>query len=225
VTKMATRPERQKVDVPPTFSMVACNLAEGEWGVGVQSKFLAVGSVVPWARAGVGAVATQSFANPQYGPLGLALLEKGLSAEEVVRTLVAQDEGRALRQVGVIDKAGMAAAYTGKSCQEWAGEVIGERFSCQGNILTGPEVVQAMAQAFARTGGQKLAERLIAALEAGQSAGGDRRGQQSAALFVVKERGGFGGMTDRYIDLRVDDHPEPIAELRRLLSLHREVWR
>jgi len=218
------RPEPQKVTFPSTFSLVACDLAGGEWGVGVQSKFLAVGSIVPWAKAGVGAIATQSFANPQYGPLGLTLLEKGLSAEEVIKALVAQDEGRDLRQVGVIDRAGRAAAYTGKSCQEWAGEVVGERFSCQGNILTGPEVVQEMTQAFVRTKGQKLAERLTAALEAGQIAGGDRRGQQSAALLIVKEQGGFGGMNDRYIDLRVDDYPEPIAELRRLLSLHREIW-
>ncbi len=202
-----------------TFSIVAFDPETGDLGVAVQSKFLAAGAVVPWARANVGAIATQSWANTSYGPRGLELLSQGLSAPEVVEILIAEDEGRDLRQVGIVDAKGRAAAYTGKGCFEWAGHIVGPGYACQGNILAGPKVVEAMAEAFEKSQGE-LAHRLLAALEAGQAAGGDRRGQQSAALLVVREKGGYGGFNDRYVDLRVDDHPEPIKELRRLLSLY-----
>jgi uncharacterized Ntn-hydrolase superfamily protein len=202
-----------------TFSIVAFDPKNGDLGVAVQSKFLAAGAVVPWAKAGVGAIATQSWANTSYGPKGLELLSLGLSAPEVVEILIAEDEGRDLRQVGIVDAQGKAAAYTGKGCFEWAGHIIGPGYACQGNILAGPKVVEAMAEAFEKSEGE-LAHRLVAALEAGQAAGGDRRGQQSAALLVVREKGGYGGFNDRYVDLRVDDHPEPIKELKRLLSLY-----
>jgi len=202
-----------------TFSIVAFDPTNGDLGVAVQSKFLAAGAVVPWAQANVGAIATQSWANTTYGPKGLELLQKGLSAQEVVEALIAEDEGRDLRQVGIVDAQGNAAAYTGKDCFEWAGHIVGPNYACQGNILAGPQVVEAMAKAFEESEGE-LAHRLVAALEAGQEAGGDRRGQQSAALLVVREKGGYGGFNDRYVDLRVDDHPEPIRELKRLLSLY-----
>jgi len=202
-----------------TFSIVAVDPKTGELGVAVQSKFIAVGAVVPWAKAGVGAIATQSYANTSYGPKGLALLSQGLSAEEVLQRLISEDPERELRQVGIVDAQGRAAAFTGEKCFPWAGHIVGEGFACQGNILAGKEVVEAMAEAFAKSSGT-LAERLLSALSAGQRAGGDRRGQQSAALLVVKEKGGYGGFNDRYIDLRVDDHPRPIEELRRLYELH-----
>lgn len=202
-----------------TFSIVACDQATGELGVAVHSKFLAVGAVVPWAKAGFGAIATQSYANVSYGPEGLALLSQRLSPEEVLERLLQADSERDLRQVGIVDAYGRAAAFTGKQCLPWAGHIVGSGFACQGNILASQKVVESMAEAFVRSPGA-LAQRLLAALEAGQAAGGDRRGQQSAALLVVKERGGYGGFTDRYIDLRVDDHPKPIAELRRLYELH-----
>jgi uncharacterized Ntn-hydrolase superfamily protein len=201
-----------------TFSIVAWDPAAREWGVAVQSKFLAVGSVVPWAAAEVGAIATQAHANTSYGPRGLELLGSGLSVPEVVERLTAEDEGREHRQLGIVDARGGAAAFTGRECYDWAGHVVGEGFTCQGNILAGEGVVQAMAEAFASAKGP-LAERLIAALQAGQQAGGDRRGQQSASLLVVKPEGGYGGLSDRLIDLRVDDHPAPIDELARLLKL------
>jgi len=203
-----------------TFSIVACDLEAREWGVAVQSKFLAVGPVVPWAEAEVGAIATQAHANTSYGPRGLELLRSGLSAKEAIEKLVSDDDEREHRQVGIVDARGRAAAFTGRECYEWAGHTVGEGFCCLGNILAGEEVVQEMAEAFSQSEGQ-LAERMIAALRAGQRAGGDRRGQQSAALLVVKERGGYGGFTDRLIDLRVDDHPQPIEELARLLKLQR----
>jgi uncharacterized Ntn-hydrolase superfamily protein len=185
----------------------------------VQSKFLAVGSAVPWARAGAGAVATQSWANTSYGPRGLAMMEEGLPADEVVARLTADDEDRAVRQVGVVDAQGQAAAFTGEECFDWAGHIVGENYTCQGNILVSEDTVQAMAQAFEGTEGA-LVHRLLAALRAGQRAGGDRRGRQSAAILVVKEKGGYGGFNDRYVDLRVDDSPTPIEELARLLKLH-----
>ncbi|HEX6288668.1 MAG TPA: DUF1028 domain-containing protein [Herpetosiphonaceae bacterium] len=203
-----------------TFSIVARDPANGDLGVAVQSKFLAVGSVVPWARANVGAIATQALANLSYGPDGLALLEQGLSAPDALRQLIAADEQRDHRQVGIVDHEGRAAAYTGSACQSWAGHVTGDGFCCQGNILTGEAVVNKMAEAFCAAGGE-LAERLVAALEAGQSAGGDRRGRQSASLYVVRRGGSYGGYLDRYVDLRVDDHPDPIKELSRILQLHR----
>ncbi|GAC1354551.1 MAG: DUF1028 domain-containing protein [Herpetosiphon sp.] len=203
-----------------TFSIVARDPRNGDLGIAVQSKFLAVGSVVPWAKAGVGAVATQALANVAYGQNGLALLEQGLDAASTMETLLQQDEGRNRRQLGIVDSAGRTAAWTGSDCYAWAGHVIGDGFTCQGNILTGPSVVDAMAEAFRSTTGE-LAERCVAALSAGQGAGGDRRGRQSAAIIVVRNRGSYGGWTDRYVDLRVDDHPDPIAELARLLHLHR----
>ena len=203
-----------------TFSIVARNPHNGDLGVAVASKFLAVGSLVPWARAGVGAIATQSRANLSYGPDGLALLERGLSAEATLRQLVESDDDRDLRQVGIVDREGQAAAYTGSSCMPWAGHETGAGFACQGNILAGRDVVRAMAQRFQQTDGE-LAERLVAALEAGESAGGDDRGRQAAALYVARSGGAYGGLLDRYVDLRVDDHPQPIDELSRLLKLHR----
>ncbi len=202
-----------------TFSIVACDPETGELGVGVQSKFLAVGSAVPWAKANVGAVATQSYANTSYGPGGLRLLAQGLTPEEVIERLISHDPDRELRQVGIVDAKGRAAAFTGEKCLPWAGHIVGENFACQGNILASGKVVEAMAEAFSRGRGA-LAERLLEALVAGQAAGGDRRGQQSTALLVVKEKGGYGGFNDRYIDLRVDDHPHPIEELKRLYELH-----
>jgi len=203
-----------------TFSIVAIDPATGELGVAVASKFLAVGAVVPWARAGVGAVATQSYANVSYGPTGLELMAAGYSASETLDRLLADDPERELRQVGIVDARGGTATFTGSACHAWAGGRTGPGYAVQGNILTGPEVVDAMAHAFETTEGP-LAARLLAALAAGDAAGGDRRGKQSAALLVVKERGGYGGYTDRFIDLRVDDHPEPVAELQRLYG----IWR
>lgn len=205
---------------PSTFSIVALDPQTGELGVAVASKFLAVGAVVPWARAGVGAIATQALANLSYGPDGLALLEQGRPAEEIVRRLTWADDQREHRQLGVVDRDGNAAAWTGQECLHWAGHRAATNYTCQGNILTGASVVDAMAETFERTAGP-LPERLVAALEAGQATGGDSRGQQSAAIYVVKEKGSYGGWIDRYIDLRVDDHPAPIVELRKLLAMHR----
>jgi uncharacterized Ntn-hydrolase superfamily protein len=202
-----------------TFSIVAYDPEAKEWGIAVQSKFLAVGSAVPWACAGVGAVATQSWANTSYGPRGLAMMQEGLPAEEVISRLIEQDQDRALRQVGVVDAKGNAAAFTGEDCFDWAGHIVGQHCACQGNILVSEDTVQAMAHAFENSHGP-LVDRLMGALQAGQDAGGDRRGQQSAALLVVREKGGYGGFNDRYVDLRVDDHPSPIGELARLLKLH-----
>lgn len=206
-----------------TFSIVACDLQaspEPEWGVAVASKFLAVGSAVGYARAGVGAIATQALANVAYGPRGLELLGSGRDATETVNALTGPDEGRADRQLGVVDAQGRAATFTGEGCYEWAGGVTGDGFCCQGNILTGEDVVEAMSKAFTETRGE-LAVRLLAALEAGDAAGGDRRGRQSAALLVVRSGGGYGGGNDLAVDLRVDDHPEPVPELKRIFGLHR----
>jgi uncharacterized Ntn-hydrolase superfamily protein len=203
-----------------TFSIVARDSTNGDLGIAVQSKFLAVGAVVPWARAGVGAVATQALANLSYGPDGLALLQQGMSAPEVLNRLIDADPEREHRQVGLVDQHGQAVAYTGSACFRWAGHVIGDGFCCQGNILASEAVVNDMAEAFRITQGE-LAERLLAALAAGQAAGGDRRGRQAAALYVARAGGAYGGVLDRYIDLRVDDHAEPIPELQRLLQLHR----
>lgn len=206
--------------IPSTFSIVAFNPQAEEWGVGVQSKFLAVGSVVPWAKAKVGGIATQAWANLTYGPDGLALLEQGLSAEEIVERLTQADPDREHRQLGVVDAQGRAAAFTGKECLYWAGHIVSNGYCCQGNILVNEDTVVAMARAYEETKGD-LADRLVAALLAGQEAGGDSRGQQSAALLVVKEKGSYGGFLDKMIDLRVDDHPTPIQELKHLLELHR----
>ncbi|MBS4174134.1 DUF1028 domain-containing protein [Bacillus sp. FJAT-49736] len=201
-----------------TFSIVGYDPVEKEWGIAVQSKFLGVGAVVPFAKAGVGAIATQSYANTAYGPEGLELLEQGKSAAEVLQILTDADEDCEYRQVGVVDFKGGAATFTGSKCYDWAGGVTGEYFAAQGNILVDENTVDAMARTFTETKGT-LAERLLKALNAGQAAGGDSRGMQSAALLVVKEKGGYGGYNDRFIDLRVDEHPDPINELIRIYYL------
>ncbi len=202
-----------------TFSIVACSLDDKEWGVAVASKFLAAGAVVNWAQAEVGAIATQALAKVGYGPDGLALLEQGKSSDETLKALIEADDGRAERQVGIVDRAGRAVAHTGEKCIEWAGHRIGEGYSCQGNILTGPEVLEAMAESFEASSGA-LADRLVSVLRIGEAAGGDRRGKQSAAMLVVRKGGGYGGDTDRYLDLRVDDHPEPTQRLQELVAMH-----
>lgn len=203
-----------------TFSIVARDPVTGDLGVAVASKFLAVGSVVPWAGAGVGAIATQALANVAYGPDGLEALAAGASAESVVAGLIAADEGRADRQLGIVDAHGGAASHTGAGCLSWAGGRVGDGVAIQGNILAGPEVVDAIAAAF-ETAVVPLPDRLLSALLAGDRAGGDARGRQSAALLVVRAGGGYGGTTDRWIDLRVDDHDDPVPEVRRLL----DIWR
>jgi uncharacterized Ntn-hydrolase superfamily protein len=202
-----------------TFSIVAFEPESKALGVAVQSKFLAVGAIVPWARAGVGAVATQAMADFNYGPRGLDLMSRGKTAEETVEALISSDDEREHRQLGVVDARGRAATFTGSECFEWGGGVAGEHYAAQGNILVGRETIEAMADTFEATAGD-LAARLLAALDAGQAAGGDSRGKQSAALLVVKEGGGYGGNNDRLLDLRVDDHPEPIRELIRIRELH-----
>jgi len=215
---------REKFVLPPvaTFSIVGYDAETGALGIAVQSKFFAVGSVVPWAAAGVGAIATQSWANTTFGPNGLKFLKSGLSAEQTLERLIAEDPGRATRQVGIVDAKGNVANYTGDECNAWAGAVSGKHYTAQGNILAGEEVVKAMGKAFEATEGE-LADRLMAALFAGQEAGGDTRGQQSAALLVVQEGSGYGGFNDRYIDLRVDDAEKPIEELQRLLEIHKQL--
>jgi uncharacterized Ntn-hydrolase superfamily protein len=202
-----------------TFSIVAADLESGDWGVAVASKFPCVGAVVPWAVAGVGAVATQSWANTSFGPDGLRRMGDGAGADEALRRMLHADEGREDRQVGLVDASGVAATFTGDRCMEWAGGVAGEGFAAQGNILAGEEVVAELARVFTETEGD-LSDRLLAALLAGDAAGGDRRGRQSAALLVVREAGGYEGRNDRYIDLRVDDHPDAPQELARLF----DVW-
>jgi uncharacterized Ntn-hydrolase superfamily protein len=206
-------------EIVATFSIVAFDPETGSLGVAVQSKFLAVGSIVPWARAGTGAVATQAMANYNFGPRGLGLMSRGMTARETVEALISADDEREHRQLGVVDAEGRAATFTGGECFEWAGGVTGEYYAAQGNILVGRETVTEMAKTFEDTPGD-LAGRLLAALDAGQQAGGDSRGKQSVALLVVREGGGYGGDNDRVLDLRVDDHPEPIRELIRLRGLH-----
>ena len=207
-----------------TFSIVAFDPDARQWGVATQSKFLAVGSVVPWAEAEAGAVATQSYANPQYGPDGLALLRDGVPADDVVRRLTEADEGRETRQLGVVDAQGRAATFTGGECHDWAGGRTGDGYAAQGNILVSAETVDALAETFESTRGRPLAERLIDCLAAAQAAGGDSRGQQSAALLVVEKDGGYANLTDVMVDLRVDDHPQPIDELRRIYVLHDAIF-
>jgi uncharacterized Ntn-hydrolase superfamily protein len=202
-----------------TFSIVACDQDAGQLGVAVASKFLAVGAVVPWLEAGTGAIATQALANTRYGPDGLARLRAGASASEALAAVVAADQGRDDRQAGVVDAHGRAATHTGARCMDWAGGRTGDGYSVQGNILTGPDVVDAMAEAYEAATGQ-LAERLLAALAAGDEAGGDRRGRQSAALAVVAPGGGYGGNDDSLVDLRSDDHADPVPELSRLYGIH-----
>jgi uncharacterized Ntn-hydrolase superfamily protein len=203
-----------------TYSICACDLEAGRWGVATQSKFLAVGSIVPWAEARVGAIATQSYANPRYGPEGLDLLRAGVSAEDVIERLTAADPERSLRQLGVVDGQGRAATYTGEGCHAWAGGRTGEGYAAQGNILVSGETVAALAGTFERTAGKTLAERLLDCLDAAEAAGGDSRGRQSAALLVVERDGGYAGLCDTLVDLRIDDHEDPLAELRRLYGLH-----
>ena len=208
-----------------TFSIVAWDPSASprEWGVAVASKFLAVGAVVPWAKAGAGAVATQAFANLAYGPDGLEWLTTGRSAEAVVNGLTGPDEQREHRQIGVVDATGNAANFTGSECFGWAGGRTGNGYTCQGNILTGADVVDRMCEAFERTKGE-LAVRLLAALRAGDEAGGDKRGRQSAAILVVRDGGGYGGGTDVSVSLRVDDHERPVNELDRLFEIHRLLF-
>jgi len=210
-------------EIVSTYSIVAVDLEAGQWGVAVQSKFLAVGSVVPWAEPHVGAVATQAYANPRYGPEGLALLREGHSAHEVVDRLTQADEGRDHRQLGVVDAKGSAATYTGKECMDWAGGRVGEGYAAQGNILVSAETVDALAETFEESTGP-LAERLIDCLAAAQAAGGDSRGQQSSALLIVEKDGGYAQMSDVVVELRVEDHERPIEELRRIYVLHDEIF-
>jgi uncharacterized Ntn-hydrolase superfamily protein len=211
-----------------TFSIVGFDPLTGDLGVAVQSKFFAVGSVVPWAKAGVGAIATQSYANVTYGPDGLELLAKGKSARETVETLTSADGNKQRRQLGIVDAKGNSASFTGSGCHPWAGHIEKSNFCAQGNILTGKEVVDTMASSFKQLKKQAkggLCDWLVDALTAGQDAGGDSRGRQSAALLVVRKKGGYGGVNDRFIDLRVDDHKTPIVELRRLLQLHKNLFK
>ena len=216
--------------VPPaervvaTYSIVACDLDAQQWGVAVQSKFLAVGSVVPWAEPGVGAVATQSYANPRYGPDGLALLRDGKSPQETIDSLTAADKDRDHRQVGIVDAQGRGATFTGSSCHDWAGGRTGDGYAAQGNILVSAATVDALATTFEANGHLELPERLIECLAAAQAAGGDRRGQQSASLLVVEKNAGYANLSDTVVDLRVDDHERPVAELRRIYALHRELF-
>ena len=207
-----------------TYSIAACDLEAGQWGVAVQSKFLSVGSVVPWAEPGVGAIATQAYANPRYGPNGLALLREGKSAQEAVDELTAADEGREHRQLGVVDAEGRAATYTGGECYDWAGGRTGEGYAAQGNILVSAETVDALAETFGESGGRPLAERLLDCLVAAQASGGDRRGQQSASLLIVERDGGYAGLSDIVVDLRVEDHERPIEELHRIYRLHQAIF-
>jgi uncharacterized Ntn-hydrolase superfamily protein len=203
-----------------TYSIAACDLETRQWGVATQSKFLAVGSVVPWAEAEAGAIATQAYANPRYGPDGLALLREGRSAQQVVDALTAADDGRDDRQLGVVDAQGRGATFTGSKCFDWAGGRTGDGFAAQGNILVSAATVDALAETFESRNDLPLAGRLIEALAAAQAAGGDRRGQQSAALLVVQKDGGYAGLSDTLVDLRVDDQETPIDELRRLHRIH-----
>ena len=202
-----------------TFSIVAYDPKNKEWGVAVQSKFVAVGSIVPFAKANVGAIATQALANTSYGPKGLQLLKSGLKANEVLEQLLKDDDLMEERQVGIVDTMGNVASFTGKNCFEWAGHVIGNNFACQGNILASEKVVQGMVDAFEDTSGD-LVEKFFAALEAGQKNGGDRRGKESAAILIVKNEGAYDGGTDRYIDIRVDEHSEPIKELKKVFEIY-----
>jgi len=202
-----------------TFSIVAFDYENADLGIAVESKFPAAGATVPWLKAGVGAIAVQAGSNVSHGKRGLELLERGYSATETLRALLQGDPLSTVSQIAVVDPKGHVVVHTGTECHEWAGHVIGEGYSCQGNILAGPQVVKAMADAFMETSGE-LVDRLLAALSAGQTAGGDRRGQQSAAIMVARENRGYMGFTDRYVDLRVDDHERPIEELHRVFKVY-----
>jgi uncharacterized Ntn-hydrolase superfamily protein len=207
-----------------TYSIAACDLEAKQWGVAVQSKFLAVGSVVPWAEPEVGAIATQAYANPSYGPNGLALLREGLNANDVVERLTAEDDERDHRQLGVVDGEGGSASWTGPECNDWAGHRTGPGYAAQGNILVGEETVAALATTFEVSPELPLVQRLIECLVAAQAAGGDRRGQQSASVLVVQRDGGYAGLSNILVDLRVDDHERPIQELRRIYGIHRRLF-
>ena len=209
--------------VVATYSIAACDLEAGQWGVATQSKFLAVGSVVPWAEPRVGAIATQAYANPRYGSEGLGLLRDGLTAEQVVDRLTSADEGRDHRQLGVVDREGHSASFTGEECLEWAGGRTGPCYAAQGNILVSAATVDALAETFEGSGGA-LADRLLDCLDAAQAAGGDRRGQQSAAILVVEQDGGYAKLSDVVVELRVEDHERPLDELRRLYRLHQALF-
>ncbi|MFW9800871.1 MAG: DUF1028 domain-containing protein, partial [Candidatus Thorarchaeota archaeon] len=209
----------KELGIPSTFSIVARDSTNGDLGIVVQSKFPAVGAIVPWATAEVGAVATQAWANSSYGPRGLELMLAGKSASETLKVLLSDDEKAEHRQVGIVDAKGRAVAHTGRECMEWAGHVVGDGYACQGNILAGEAVVKDMAEAYEGTDSD-LIDKLLATLRAGQAAGGDRRGMQSAAILVVREAGGYEGGNDRYVDVRVDDHPSPIEELERVFALY-----
>ena len=213
---MSTRIQRPVA----TFSIVGFDPRTEEIGIAVQSKFLAAGSVVPWVKSGSGAVAIQSWSNTSYAEPALKMMEYGVHPEEIMKVLLANDDKRALRQVGMVDLKGRSATYTGSECGTWAGGICGENFAAQGNILVSQATVKALAETFNSSTGD-LAERLALALEAGQKAGGDRRGMQSASIYIAKEGGGYGGFNDRYVDIRVDDHPDPINELKRILVLWR----
>jgi len=224
----ADRPDHQTEADVNTFSIVAHDPASGEFGVAVQSKYFGVGSVVPWAKAGVGAVATQARVKAGFGPEGLRLMEAGKASREALELLLAADPQRAVRQLALIDSKGQPAVHTGDECMAWAGHRVGRNFAVQGNLLAGEAVLTGMAEAYEKAQkveGSELADWLLAALIAGQAAGGDRRGQQSAALLVVRANSGPSGDTDRYMDLRVEDHAEPIVELARLRALHRAFYR
>ena len=210
--------------LPGTFTIIARDPSTEQLGIAVQSKYLAVGATVPAAKAGIGAVATQAWSNPTYGPRGLALLAEGQAPGDVVATLVAADPERSVRQVAVMDWQGRVDVYTGKHCFPWAGSRIDTNVACLGNVLAGPAVVEAMAERYTASEGE-FAQRLVDALRAGQEAGGDWRGRESAALLVVRPKADYKGLTDKYIDLRVDRHEDPIDELQQLLLLHRDRFR
>lgn len=203
-----------------TFSIVAYDSDDKAWGVAVASKFPAVGAVVPFATAGAGAVATQSFANTSFGPRGLEMMVKGISAEDALARLLADDPDKELRQVGLVDAEGRTATFTGSGCFAWAGGVTGAGYACQGNVLAGEQVVKALEQGFLDAKGD-LPSRLFAALLAGDRVGGDRRGRQSAAIYVVKAGAGYAGFNDRWMDYRVDDHEDPVSKLGELIEMHR----
>ncbi len=206
-----------------TFSIVARDPDNGDLGVAVQSKFPNAGVSIPFAKAGVGAIATQAYCHTGFGPRGLSLLENGASAQQALNILIENDAENMFRQVGVVDAQGRTAAYTGERCFDWNGSLQGDNFTVQGNVLAGPEVVNDMANAFQKARGS-LAERLLQALSAGQAAGGDKRGQQSAGLLVVREQGGYGGYDDRLVEISVYDHPTPIKELERLYDIHQLTY-
>jgi uncharacterized Ntn-hydrolase superfamily protein len=227
VSCASPNPARREPPIVATYSIVAFDPGSGDLGIAVQSKFFGVGTVVPWAKAGVGAIATQAAANLDYGGEGLKLLARGKSPGETLNRLTAKDGGREHRQCGIVDARGRSAAFTGKECRPFASHRSARNIAVQGNILAGPEVLDAMMAAYGRARaapGGEFADWLVAALQAGEDAGGDRRGRQSAALLVVRDKGGYDGANDRFIDLRVEDHRDPTRELARLLEIHKRFY-